>query len=139
MTLATVGKDNILHGMFYAHYFSAIVIFWLISFQARKRCSSHFHTSYPILLAFTLLFAVCISMCGVAYALIAMRSSSSMIVNDSDGLCSRWMKSFVASDEFTGIRVLGYVVVVAFVVGRALDLVLGFVDDSMWDGRKVLR
>ncbi|CAD6447270.1 ff3a7622-aec5-4e73-beb9-2cd87f7afa6c [Sclerotinia trifoliorum] len=106
MTLAIVGMDHILHG---THEL-------LLAVPQLIR---------PILLTFTLFFTVCIFMCGVAYMLIAMRSSLSMMVNDSDGLCSRWMKKFVASDEFIGIGVLGYVLIVAFVVGRALDLVLG--------------
>ncbi|KAF7864377.1 hypothetical protein EAF04_006511 [Stromatinia cepivora] len=106
MTLAIVGIDHILHG---THELLLAIP----------------HLIRPILLTFTLSFAVCIFMCGVAYALIAMKSSLSMMVNDLDGLCSKWVKKVVASDEFIGFGVLGYVVFVAFVVGRGLDLVLG--------------
>lgn len=64
-------------------------------------------------------------MCAVASAFIAMKSSLSTVLKDSDDLCSEWMRKIVASDAFIGMGVLGYVVVVAFGVGRGLDLVLG--------------
>ncbi|KAB8300548.1 hypothetical protein EYC80_000708 [Monilinia laxa] len=83
------------------------------------------HLMRPVLLTFTLFFTVCIFMCAVASAFIAMKSSLSMVVKDSDDMCSEWMRKIVASDEFIGMGVLGYVVVVAFGVGRGLDLVLG--------------
>ncbi|KAF7906980.1 uncharacterized protein EAF01_004567 [Botrytis porri] len=79
----------------------------------------------PILLTFALFFAVCIFMCAVAYAFIAIKSSLYTIVKDSENICSKWMKRIVASDGFIEIGVLGYVFVVAFGVGRGLDLVLG--------------
>ena len=78
-----------------------------------------------ILLTFALFFAVCVFMCAVAYAFIAVKSSLHTIVKDSDDICSRWMRRIVASDGFIEIGVLGYVFVVAFGVGRGLDLVLG--------------
>ncbi|EMR83306.1 hypothetical protein BcDW1_8131 [Botrytis cinerea BcDW1] len=83
------------------------------------------HLIRPILLTFALFFAVCVFMCAVAYAFIAMKSSLHTIVKDSDDVCSKWMRKIVASDGFIEIGVLGYVVVVAFGVGRGLDLVLG--------------
>lgn len=83
------------------------------------------HLIRPILLTFALFFAVCVFMCAVAYAFIAVKSSLHTIVKDSDDVCSRWMRRIVASDGFIEIGVLGYVFVVAFGVGRGLDLVLG--------------
>lgn len=79
----------------------------------------------PVLLTFVLFFAVCIYMCVVAYAFIRVKSSLSMLVQDSDDLWSKWISKIVASDEFIGLGVLGYGVVVALGVGRGLDLVLG--------------
>lgn len=79
----------------------------------------------PVLLTFALFFSVCIFMCAVASAFITLKSSLSMILKDSDDLLSKWMRKAIASDEFIGIGVMGYVVVVAFGVGRGLDLVLG--------------
>ncbi|KAF7958152.1 hypothetical protein EAE96_003714 [Botrytis aclada] len=83
------------------------------------------HLIRPVLLTFALFFAVCIFMCAVAYAFVAMKSKAYTIVKDSDDICSKWMKKIVASDQFIEIGVLGYVFVVALGVGRGLDLVLG--------------
>lgn len=125
MTSTIVGIDHLLLGMFFPSIPLQCDPFLNKIPGAQELVLAIPHLIRPILLTFALFFAVCVFMCAVAYAFIAMKSSLHTIVKDSDDVCSKWMRKIVASDGFIEIGVLGYVVVVAFGVGRGLDLVLG--------------